>query len=165
VNKLSTIILLILLVFTVAVLFIINMQPKVVTLEELLKNNPPLYDASLYKDVTGSRDSDHNDTPVLSTTDTLRSISVPKLKPAATDSAQVEYYVIVESTTNKDLARQKADKLKKVFRTEFIILPQTKEGIYRISDGKYSTMEEARSAIPGIRKKIRSDAWIFALKR
>jgi hypothetical protein len=165
VKRLSTIILLIFLVFTVAVLIIINLPPRVVTLQDLLKNNPPLPNANIYQDVGGNRDSNQAATTVPSATDTLRSIPVSKTESTTTDKPQVEYYVIVESATNQDLARQKAGKLKNLFGTEFIILPPTREGIYRISCGKYSTMEEARSVIPDIRKKIRGDAWIFSFKR
>jgi hypothetical protein len=141
------------------------MPPREVTLNDMLKNNPPPLDVNASLGEAVRRDVIHTDTPVPSEIDTLRSVPTSKLRTTTTDKEQTEYYVIVESAPNKELARQKAEKLKKVFRTDFLILPPTKEGVYRISSGKYSTMEEAKSAIQGIRKNIRSDAWIFSLKR
>jgi septal ring-binding cell division protein DamX len=141
------------------------MPPKEVTLKDMLKNNPPPLDANASREETDSRYTIHTDTTVPSSTDTVKSVVTYNLKSTAGDREQTEYYVIIESATNQDLARQKAEKLKKEFRVDFIILPPTRDGYYRISYGKYSTMEEARSAISGIRKNIRSDAWIFTLKK
>ncbi|MBK8884357.1 MAG: SPOR domain-containing protein [Bacteroidales bacterium] len=77
-------------------------------------------------------------------------------------SSVVYYYIIVESFKNLTTARQKADKLSRDFKTDFIVLPPTKEGLYRVSCGKYETLEEARATINSVRNKIRPDVWIFS---
>jgi hypothetical protein len=76
---------------------------------------------------------------------------------------QVEYYIIVQSNRNLRQAQQKAEELTNKYNTNFIVLPRTKEGFYRISYGKYSKLEEVNSIIKGIRTNIRSDAWILSL--
>jgi hypothetical protein len=78
---------------------------------------------------------------------------------------QVEYYIILESFKDLMHAQQKAEKSKNDLNTNIIILPPTKESYYRISYGKYSTLEEAKSAIKSIRTNIRSDAWIYSEKK
>lgn len=76
---------------------------------------------------------------------------------------RVEYYIIVQSNRNLRQAQQKAEELTNKYNTNFIVLPRTKEGFYRISYGKYSKLEEVNSIIKGIRTNIRSDAWILSL--
>jgi SPOR domain len=80
------------------------------------------------------------------------------------DKVQVDYYIIIGSYRNLKQAQQKAKKLINDFSTNIIILPSLKEGCYRISYGKYSTLEEAKTTIKNVRTKINSDAWIFSLK-
>ena len=80
------------------------------------------------------------------------------------DIVKVDYYIIVGSFRNMIQAQQKAEKLLKNFKTDFIVLPATKEGYYRISGGKYSTLEEAKAKINGIRTNIDSEAWIYSVK-
>ena len=87
------------------------------------------------------------------------------LKTDSDDKIQVEYYIIVESFKNLTLAQQRAEKLNNDFNKNIIVLPSTTDGFYRISYGKYSTYEEAESAIKSIRTSIRSDAWIYSLKK
>jgi cell division protein FtsN len=77
---------------------------------------------------------------------------------------QVDYYIIVGSFKNLEQAQQKADKLTNEFNTNIILLPATKEGYFRISCGKYSTLEKAEAAIKNIRTNINSNAWILSLK-
>jgi hypothetical protein len=164
VKKFSTIILLILVLFVAAIMYILNMPPRDVTLKDMLKVNPPPADADTAREEPVRHDFMLTDTMVPSATKSPESVETYTQKSIAADKAKIDYYVIVESVTNPVLAQQKAEKLKKIFRTEFIVLPPTREGIYRISNGKYSTLEEARSAMPAIRKNVRSDAWIFSMK-
>jgi SPOR domain len=77
----------------------------------------------------------------------------------------VHYYIIVESIRNLSMAQQKAKKLKNEFNANFIILPPTTEGYYRISYGKYSSLEDAKSIIKSIRTNIRPDVWILSEKK
>jgi len=78
---------------------------------------------------------------------------------------RVEYYIIIESFKDLTIAQQKADRLKKKFNTDIIVLSPTAEGYYRISYGKYSTLEEAKTSLKGIKTNIRSDAWIFSVEK
>lgn len=79
------------------------------------------------------------------------------------NNAQVDYYIIVESFRNLTQARQRADKLINDFNTNIIVLPPTKEGYYRISYGKYSTLDEVKSIIKRVRTDVSSDAWILSI--
>lgn len=80
------------------------------------------------------------------------------------DKVLIDYYIIIGSFRNLKQAQQKAEKLINDFSTNIIILPSLKEGYYRISYGKYSTLEEAKTTIKSVRTHINSDAWIFSLK-
>jgi hypothetical protein len=159
VKQYSTIFLLLIVLFAAAIFYILTRQPRDVTLKEMLKVNPPPVEAVASQEKPGEVMASQKQpvavVPIVH--DTVR--AVPVEKPGAL------YYIIVESATNQDLARQKAEKLKKTFMADFIILPPTKEGLYRISDGKYSTLEEAKAAIDGVKRKIRSDAWIYTIKK
>jgi hypothetical protein len=75
-----------------------------------------------------------------------------------------DYYIIVGSFGNLMQAQQKADKLTNVFNTNIIVLPVTKEGYYRVSCGKYSTLEKAKDTLKSIRTNISKEAWIFSVK-
>jgi hypothetical protein len=81
------------------------------------------------------------------------------------DKIQIDYYIIVESFKNLTQAQKRSEELANDFNTNIIVLPPTTEGYYRISYGKYSTLEEAKSAIKSIRTKISSKAWIFSVKK
>ena len=78
----------------------------------------------------------------------------------------VDYYIIVGSFRNLRQAQQKAEKLMTDLDTNIIILPPTKEGLFRISYGKYSAIEDAKATIisKNIRKTIISDAWILSVR-
>jgi hypothetical protein len=89
---------------------------------------------------------------------------IDSLETFGNDRVQVNCYIIIESFKNLTQAQQRAEKLKNDFNANFIVLPPTAEGYYRISCGKYSTLEEAESAIKSIKTNIRSDAWIFSAK-
>jgi hypothetical protein len=90
---------------------------------------------------------------------------VDSLKTDSDDKVLVDYYIIVESFKNIPLDQQRAEKLINDFNKNIIVLPSTADGFYIISYGKYSTYEEAESAIKSIRTSIRSDAWIYSLKK
>jgi hypothetical protein len=81
------------------------------------------------------------------------------------NKVQIDYFIIVGSIRNLTQAQHKAEKLINEFNTNIIVLPPTTEGYYRISCGKYSTLEEAKSTIKSIRTNISSDAWIFSVKK
>jgi hypothetical protein len=78
---------------------------------------------------------------------------------------QVDYYIIVGSVRNLTQAKQKAEELINEYNTNFIVLPPSTKGYYRVSSGVYSTLEEAKSTIKSIRANINPDAWIFSVKR
>ena len=81
--------------------------------------------------------------------------------PVADKKAEVEYYIIVESSRNLAQAQQRAEKYKNDFKANMIVLPPSKEGYYRISYGKYSSIEEARSASKSLKTTISRDVWIL----
>jgi hypothetical protein len=72
------------------------------------------------------------------------------------------YYIIIESFRNLDSAREKAAMLKKTINAEFIVLPLSAEGYFRLSYGRYSTYGEAEAVIPEIRRTMGNDAWIYS---
>ena len=78
---------------------------------------------------------------------------------------QADYHIIVGSFDNLPQAQQKSKELLKYYNANIIVLPPTPEGFYRISYRKYSTREEAESAIKSIRTNIQSDAWIFSERK
>jgi hypothetical protein len=71
------------------------------------------------------------------------------------------FYIIIWSSRNPGLATKQAAKLKKELQADIFVLPPTKEGIYRISYGRYTTIEAARSSLKNIRSMSVSDAWIY----
>ena len=81
------------------------------------------------------------------------------------DKEQVDYLIIIGSYKNPTQAQQKAKELRNDFNTNILELPLTKEGFYRIGFGKYSSLEEAESAINSIKTNISPDAWIYSLKK
>jgi hypothetical protein len=85
-------------------------------------------------------------------------------EPKNPDSSHLYYYIIIGSFTDLAQARQKADKLQNDLQTKIIVLPPSDEGYIRISEGKYSTFEEALSASKDIRKNVNPDAWILSMK-
>jgi len=143
------IVLIISLLFILAIIYLITMPPKDITLEEMLKYIPP----------TVAPDTNTEEPYIRETT------PVDSFKKDGDDTLQADYYIVVESFRNLTLAQQKAEKLKNDFNTNFIVLPPTTEGYYRISCGKYSTPEEAKSAIERARANISSSVWIFTVKK
>jgi len=118
------------------------------------------------EDVT-LKDLPHGDAPDTSTKEPAKqeTTHINSIKTVGDDKAQVDYYIIVESFRTITQAQQAAEKLKNNFDTNIIILPPSTEGYYRVCYGKYSTHEEADSAIKSIRTKIRYDAWIFSIRK
>jgi hypothetical protein len=135
----------IVLFFTITFLYVITLPPRDITLKDI----PPAVAVQ-----SNSREPDLRGIAPVDTTET-----------DCDDKAQVGYYIIVESNRNLTLAQKEADILIKNFNRKFIVLPPTTEGYYRISYGKYSTLEEAKSIIERIRTTIRSDAWILSVKK
>jgi len=80
------------------------------------------------------------------------------------NKVQADYYIIIGSFKNLMQAEQKAERLKNDFDTDIIVLPPTTEGNYRISYGKYFSLEEAKTKLKSIKKNINPDAWIFSVK-
>jgi hypothetical protein len=72
------------------------------------------------------------------------------------------YYIIVGSFKENVAAQNKAEKLKRSLDGEFILLPLSKEGNFRISYGRYSTLEEAEATIDRVRQSIDRGAWIYS---
>lgn len=100
--------------------------------------------------------------------------NLPALQEEVTGNNQVavdtnnketdSFYIIVGSFKESDAAQDKAEKLKSTLQGEFILLPPSKEGYFRISFGKYSTREEAESTINTVRQSIDRGAWIYSVK-
>jgi len=143
-RKLASIIFL--LFIGVILYYVMTLPPKDITLEDLSTSVAPY--------TSPQNESATQETTLIDSSETDNDNKV-----------LVDYYIIVESFRNLTMAQQKAEKLKNDFNTNIIILPPTKEGYYRISYGKYSSLEEARSTIKSIRTKISSDVWIFSEKK
>jgi hypothetical protein len=86
----------------------------------------------------------------------------PKTGSIPVTDSEAAWYIIVESLKDKKAAEQRADKLKEQFSMDFFALPPTKEGNYRVSCGKYTSLEAARSAVKNVRTSIQQDVWIFS---
>jgi|WetSurSiteA1Bulk_404760.scaffolds.fasta_scaffold01773_3 cell division protein FtsN len=85
-------------------------------------------------------------------------------KADANDKVTIDYLIIVGSYKDRTQAQHEAKRLYNEFNTDIVVLPRTKEGYYRIGYGKYSSLEEAESAIKNIKTNICPDAWIYSLK-
>lgn len=162
--------------FIAAALYLISLPPKEITLEDI---HPAVIPRTNQSETPLSRgtvpvDSTGNDINRLDSTekDVNKIVSARKegdkisgTNEVGDNAPQVEFYIIVDGFSNFLKAQQRAEQLKNSFNKNFIILPPTAEGYYRISCGKYSTIEEARSSIASIKSKVKSDAWIFSLKK
>jgi len=78
------------------------------------------------------------------------------------DVAGPAYYLIVASYNDITQARQAADRYTSDYGDDFIILPPTLEGNYRISFGRYSSLDAVDAALPGVRQTINHDAWVYS---
>lgn len=84
---------------------------------------------------------------------------------AVDEAVQFEYYIILESLKNPVQAQQRADKFKNDLNANIIVLPPSKEGYYRISYGKYTSIEEARSASQRLKTTISKDVWVLTVEK
>jgi hypothetical protein len=138
-------VLIIIILFVVVVIVVVNLPPKGITLEEISQTVIP--HSSL---------EDH---------DTLKATPVSNPVTVSHDEAVVDYYIIVESLRELEPAQEKAKKFKKVFGADFTVLAPTPEGYYRVSCGRYSSMEEARSKLKNIRDLMGHEVWVLSVKR
>jgi cell division protein FtsN len=143
------VILIIIVLFIAALIYLITQQPKDITLEDMIKYIPPTAAPN-----TNPEESYSQETTLIDSS-----------KTDVDDTLQFDYYIVVESFKNLTLAQQKAEKLKTALNADIIVLPPTTEGYYRLSYGKYSTIEEARSIINSVRSKFKSDVWIYTAKK
>ena len=72
------------------------------------------------------------------------------------------YYIIVGSFKSMMQAQEKANSITNDIKLKIITLSPTPEGNYRISCGKYFTIEEAKANLVSIRKNINPEAWIYS---
>ena len=77
------------------------------------------------------------------------------------DNVGAAYYLIVASYSDILQARQAADDFRNDYDGDFIILPPTPDGYYRISYGRYSTPEAAAAMLPSVRQTITPYAWMY----
>ena len=123
------------------------------------------FDTDLFSDVT-LRDINPSVVPYPSQEDSVVQIThyIDSSEAMKGNSAHTDYYIIVGSFNDLQQAQQKAKELRDGSETNIIVLPATSEGYYRVSYGKYSTLEKVNSTIKSIRKEINSEAWILSLK-
>jgi hypothetical protein len=150
----KSLIVIILVLIITALVYVYNLPPKLPTIKDLHPTTNPKIRAE---------EPPANSAYPVDSIKTHIGDEVPETHTG--DEVPVYYYIIVGSAPSQVLAQQKADKLKKDFRTDFIVLPPTREGNYRISNGEYASLEQAKSAIINIRRTVRSDAWIFSVKK
>jgi hypothetical protein len=134
-----------LILFAIALLYVYNLPPKPHTIKDL----HPAATPNLIPEGPFAKDTN----------------LIAGKKGDIDDKVQVYHYIIVESVKGELHAKQNAAKLKNDFKTDFIVLPSPSAGFYRISYGKYTSLEKAKSAINNVRRNIRSDAWIFSEKK
>lgn len=125
---------LVIVLFTAIGVYVVHLPPKEMTLKDL---HPVITVHTNPKE------------PVMQDTSDIDST-----KTEGNDTVCVAYYIIIESLSNPAVAQRKAEKLRSEFSTEIIVLPRTKEGYYRISYGKYSSLEEAKAILENARKKF-----------
>jgi hypothetical protein len=80
----------------------------------------------------------------------------------ANDNITPAYYLIVGSYSDIIQARQAAVDFRNDYDGDFIILPVTPRGYYRISYGRYSTPEAADATLSTVRQTINADAWVYS---
>jgi hypothetical protein len=142
--------------------FVVNLPPREMTMKDL---HPVIVPAEK-QIMIGNPDTSTTETKqaqsVTVHADTSR-IDPASISPAAViNKGQIEYYIIIESISDQALARKKAKNLKEKYNTEIIVLPPNTTGNFRLSFGKYSSCEEAKSVIQRVKKQIRPDAWIYS---
>jgi hypothetical protein len=142
--------------------FVINLPPREMTMKDL----HPVIVPQPRREVIGIPDT--------SSSESRETAAIPipadtfpndPPKPSATfveGKVTIEYYIIIESIRDRVLAEKKAQSLKQKYKTDIIVLPPAMEGNFRLSYGKYSSADEAKSVIKSVRKQICPDAWIYS---
>ena len=152
-----------LLLFVVLGVIVINLPPREMTMKDLHAVIVP----PVGQQIPAPADTSSSDSEVttVSTEPLDTSLNDHSALPAAAveDNAKIEYYIIIESIRDHALAVKKAETLRKQYNTDIIVLPPSANGNFRLSYGKYSSSEEAKSVIKSVRKQIRSDAWIYSV--
>lgn len=109
--------------------------------------------------------------PVVETNNNLKENA--NMETTFTDSSGIDnnieelidyYHIIIGSFSTLLQAQQNAEKLTNTLNIKIIVLPQSEEGYYRISCGKYFSREDADAAIDSVRKNFISNAWILSVK-
>jgi hypothetical protein len=127
--------------------------------------------AALYLFTLPPRDITLKDIPIVAPLESQKEPAIQESAPIDSsekdddDKVQINHYIIIGSFGNLMQAQQYAEKIINDFNTNIIVLPPTTEGFYRISYAKYSTLEDAKSAIKSVRTNISSGAWIFSEKK
>jgi hypothetical protein len=161
-------IVIVLFLFSAVLLYLITLPPKQITLKDL---EPEVFPRTIPEEPeqqeTNPVDSIEEvfNPSIPNESSTKESVSGVSSNTDISTDPKVEYYIIVGSFNNLKQAQQEADKLNKDYSANIIILPPTAKGIYRISVGKYNTIEAAKSSIQSIKTKIKSDSWIFSLTK
>lgn len=115
----------------------------------------PSFDV-VYPSVSVNSFSD-SDNPDPSVTD--NTVSPP------TDNSQVKYnYLIVASFSDLDQADRMAGEYAGKLQADMLVLPETTNGYYRVSYGRYSTTTEALAALETLKNSNFPDAWLLASK-
>jgi hypothetical protein len=128
-----------------AVIIVMHLPPKTVTLEQIYQSATPSY--------------------IHEEHDTIKTTVVNNPVTVSHDEAVVDYYIIVQSYMKLEPAEVKAKKFKKEFEADFTVLPPTPEGYYRISCGRYSSLNEAKSKLKSIRDLMGADVWLLSVKK
>jgi hypothetical protein len=149
-------------IFFVALgVFVINLPPREMTMKDL----HPVIVSPERREVIGIPDTpatDKAETPAITVREVTSRNDPPLISAIPiTDKRHIEYYIIIESVNNQVLAKKEAKILKEKYNIEIFVLPPTPEGNVRLSYGKYSSPEEAKSVIKSVRTNIRGDAWIY----
>ena len=144
------------------IIYLLTKPPKDITLKDMIKYNPPAL-----SELTSTNDTLHNTRKNIRP-DSLIDNSREIADAPAGETRDNEYtsaglfYIIIESSTNREQSVKDAEKLKKELRADIFVLPPSKEGVYRISYGKYTTIEEARTSLNKIRSLSVANAWIYS---
>jgi hypothetical protein len=78
---------------------------------------------------------------------------------------EAEFYIIVGSFKSRSESVNLAEQMRKKYTADIIVLPSADGENYRVSYGYYTTHEEAAIAIKEIRANIKSDAWIYQVRK
>jgi hypothetical protein len=161
-------ILIVLFVFIAVILYLISLPPKEITLNDIhpaviprtSPAEPVIQETALPDSVKEVVKHSIPNEPEIQNNSPIENI-----KTDSNAARREEYYIIVGGFSTLLKAQQQATKLKSDFAANIIVLPPTAEGYYRISYGRYSTLEEAKSSIQSIKTKVKSDAWIYSLNK